>query len=202
MRLDFAEERRWKIVLAREFAFQIVEWHLSSPEEKALLMVGERGWASRPRDTENLARRPAHEDQADVDMDGEDGTIGVQEETGAEVLDEMLPRRGTRGRGQARKRALDEDDDTVEAPNADTPDTAKPEKEVSLPEKSAAGNAGSEQRAEQVEGPKESATRPAEPDADGEADADGEIDDGEGSADIVDGVIGLEGETPWTTIAD
>lgn len=44
MRTDFAEERRWKVVEAREFAYQVVEWHLASPEEKKALMVGGRGW--------------------------------------------------------------------------------------------------------------------------------------------------------------
>jgi chromatin modification-related protein VID21 len=42
--VDFAEERRWKVGIAREFAFQCVEWHLASEEEKASLMVGGRGW--------------------------------------------------------------------------------------------------------------------------------------------------------------
>lgn len=44
MRTDFAEERRWKVVEAREIAYQVVEWHLASPEEKKTLMVGGRGW--------------------------------------------------------------------------------------------------------------------------------------------------------------
>lgn len=42
--LDFKEELRWKQLLAYEFAHQIVEWHLASPEEKADMMVNERGW--------------------------------------------------------------------------------------------------------------------------------------------------------------
>ena len=44
MRTDFAEERRWKTVEAREMVYQIVEWHLS--KNKADLMVGGRSWGA------------------------------------------------------------------------------------------------------------------------------------------------------------
>jgi chromatin modification-related protein VID21 len=204
MRLDYAEERRWKRMLAREFAYQVVEWHLSSPEDKAALMVGSRGWSSpQSIDSAESTSRPAHGD--DIEMDttaGEtEGDKGQMDDTSGEVLKELLPRRGRRGRKANLEAVNDEvaeqeqeEGDESEAKKADTPGPTTPHDDIDI-----ATQDTSKQAPEpgQVAAAAEK-TQEGEVDADGEMDAEGEIDalgeddDGEGSADIVDGVIGLE----------
>lgn len=196
MRLDYAEERRWKRVLAREFAYQVVEWHLSTPADKAAMMVGERGWGMHKREpTPRPSSKPT-----DITMDEPDSVAAdgnQHQETSAEVLEEMLPRRGKRGRGKPKRSDIDEDDETGQA--------------IDRAEEQAEGNVKTEHssftsaiKVDEPAGPEprdpasaiqDAQNQPADVDAEGEADAEGEIDDGEGSADIVDGVIGLEGES-------
>ena len=117
MRADYAEERRWKRVLAREFAYQAVEWHLSSPEEKLKLMVGGRGWgesrdlpipghfgercmgsfalaAGSPEEDEGMPVFQSQRQRSNAtEQSGED-----MNETGAEVLEDIFPRHDEEGR--------------------------------------------------------------------------------------------------------
>ena len=219
MRLDFAEERRWKRVLAREYAYQVVEWHLSSPRDKASLMVGGIGWGARrhtpvtepapplkskanenPQDTGDLA------EEADTAKETAENSLEVEEEnTGGQVLDEIMPRRATRGKGKL-KRRLDEEKETT--PEPEPKPSATDDIDVQM-----TGNAGETPAAPVAEPGSPTEPPPAaagksdakattdteDVDADGEADAEGEVDaqgedDGE-SADVVDGVIGLSGES-------
>lgn len=192
MRLDFAEERRWKRVLAREFAYQIVEWHLSTPADKAAMMVGEQGWGAHKREE----RLPHAADPDDIDMGEPEAPTDNRfddHETGAEVLEEMLPRRGKRGRGRPKKPVIDDDDEpeeAVEQVEQVEANAIKAEAMVTTPAVKSDEPAEIGAGAIAVDG---SGPVAADHDAEGEADAEGEIDDGEGSADIVDGVIGLEG---------
>lgn len=97
MRTDFAEERRWKFVQAREFAYQCVEWHLASAEEKASLMVGGRAWGARveaPRgDTAQPVEQSAEDDvEMLIQPEDDDTTASVDpaQPTGTQVLDEIM----------------------------------------------------------------------------------------------------------------
>lgn len=203
MSVDFTEERRWKRVLAREFAYQIVEWHLSTPDDKAAMMVGERGWRSISNYSKDeggggSGRAKSVAGDADIDMDETD-TAADLDASGAEVLEEMLPRRGKRGRGRPKRAGLDQDeveaDEAVDAQPIDETNVAPDSKPENNPDKAAEAEPEVDRVTADVELQKDV-------DLDGDADAEGEVDDGadddgEGSADIVDGVIGLEGEAVW-----
>jgi chromatin modification-related protein VID21 len=210
MRLDFAEERRWKRMVAREFAYQVVEWHLSSPKAKAELMITRNGWTHvegpvTPRPAATTEGKEGHKRSRNGSRkdtaDNEEKDDGMTEDTSGEVLEELLPRRAKRGRGRPKRLAVDEDEEeeTVEV---------EAEQESSAALTAARGSAEPTDEME-VDDAKEVANRAravsvpdgeVEADAEGEVDADGEADalgeeDGEGSADIVDGVIGLEGRS-------
>ena len=172
MRTDFAEERRWKFVEAREFAYQCVEWHLASEEEKAEMMVGNRGWGSRKdaRISDRMASDRATADTMDIDPSATTAEDDVEmliqpdaddleseapaaadhaQATGAEVLEEIMP------------------------------DSTEPKEEPGVDTDAA-----------------ETTIADAERDADGEADAEGEVDaEGEADADgeVEEDVIGLDG---------
>ena len=222
MRLDFAEERRWKRVLAREFAYQVVEWHLSSPRDKASLMVGGIGWGVRrasapePRSMTNGKSVPEIQDKEserdDVAMEAD----AEEENTGGQVLDEIMPRRATRGRKPKRRADAEEDltpepesksETTKDADVAMDGDGDEPAAEstdyAQAPETAVNDDANGGIPAETDAEP--DADAEGEVDADGEADAEGEIDaqgedDGE-SADVVDGVIGLGGKSTPVRLA-
>jgi chromatin modification-related protein VID21 len=218
MRLDFAEERRWKRVLAREFAYQVVEWHLSSPRDKASLMVGGIGWgarrvlAAKPKPKTNGKAAPVIKDkdsaEDDVAMDQE----AEEENTGGQVLEEIMPRRPTRGRKPKRRADAEEDvtpepgstkEEDVEMDIGEAEPSAEPAakstEEVPALQPAAAEDADKPISANSVPKADADADAEGEADADGEADAEGEVDaqgedDGE-SADVVDGVIGLGGKS-------
>ena len=219
MRLDFAEERRWKRVLAREFAYQVVEWHLSSPRDKASLMVGGIGWGARRRASPSAPKSKTNgkaapeikgKDSAedDVAMDEE----GDQENTGGQVLNEIMPRRATRGRKPKRRADAEEDltpepettkdaDVEMDEGEAESPvePAAEPTDEALAPQPAAPEDADKPTSPKLVSKADADAEGEADADADGEADAEGEVDaqgedDGE-SADVVDGVIGLGGKS-------
>ena len=219
MRLDFAEERRWKRVLAREFAYQVVEWHLASPRDKASLMVGGIGWgarrrasASNPKSKTNGKPAPEIKDKepAEDDVAMEEET--EEENTGGQVLDEIMPRRASRGRKSKRRTDAEEDltpapestkGEDVEMDNGEAEPSAEPAaestEEVPALQPAAAEDADKPISANSVPKADADADAEGEADADGEADAEGEVDaqgedDGE-SADVVDGVIGLGGKS-------
>jgi len=206
MRLDFAEERRWKRVLAREYAYQIVEWHLSTPSAKAEMMVGGIGWATRKYAPEPKVkeRTPAAAQET-----AQEGAVHEDEvpDTSGEVLEEMMPRRAKRGRGRP-KRYIDDEDDKMDdsEPKEKPEDPALDTEEVQMADDGPTAAAEGPTGAEPTDKPQTEMDTAVDPkldsagdlDAEGEADAEGELDaqgedDGEGSADIVDGVIGLEG---------
>jgi chromatin modification-related protein VID21 len=254
MRLDFTEERRWKRVLALEFAIQVVEWHLSSEMDRAQLMVGSKGWqkdaprpalAPLPRIKIDFQSKKRDSDgfyvfaeDGDVYMDSEEEDTretapkrttqkqtrkedpGDQEDvqdSSGEVLDEIMPRRGKRGRARPKRLAEEMDEDhaeedvplITESEDPTQPPSASEESEMNsaeIEEVEMANNSPSK-----ADVPKTDDTSKDEPiktdtdadaegeeDAEGEVDAEGELDaqgeDDGGSADIVDGVIGLEGE--------
>lgn len=197
MRTDFAEERRWKVVMAREFAYQAVEWHLSNTESKASRMVGGRGWGKcndvpipgHPgirMDMDELPLRGSAEDvvemlvgQADPE-DGftaeQDGAVGM-DATGAEVLEDILPK--------------------SPGENADTAGPLEPiarrkgvDEDITMRGDALAGD-GMPQSDDMGE-----LDAAPELDAVGELDAIGAGDlDAEGEADVSEvGVVGLEGE--------
>jgi chromatin modification-related protein VID21 len=100
MRVDFAEERRWKRLAAREFAYQVVEWHLATIEEKARSMVGGRGWGQSDSvgipghsgQARMAEKEPAEADVEDVDMlqpEAEDLTLEDSGQVAAQVLEDM-----------------------------------------------------------------------------------------------------------------
>jgi len=221
MRLDFAEERRWKRVLAREFAYQVVEWHLSSSRDKASLMVGGIGWGARRRASASAPKSKTNGTSApeigDKDSAGDDVAMddeGAEENTGGQVLDEIMPRRATRGRKP--KRRVDAEEDLTPEPEStkdadDKMDTgeaepsvepaAEPTDEALAPHSAAPEDADKPISAKSVSKADADAEgeADADADADGEADAEGEVDaqgedDGE-SADVVDGVVGLGGKS-------
>ena len=170
MRTDFAEERRWKIVEAREFAYQCVEWHLAKPDEKASLMVGGRGWGACngvPIPGRTAGAMSAEDDvEMLVQVDGEDSPAAARatnlDATGAQVLDEIMPEKGQEG--DAVKKEAENDDADAEGEDAE-------------------GEVDAEADAE------------GEADADGEEDAEGEDAEGDAAEDIGEGVIGLDGES-------
>jgi chromatin modification-related protein VID21 len=170
MRTDFAEERRWKIVEAREFAYQCVEWHLAKPDEKASLMVGGRGWGACngvPIPGRTAGPMSAEDDvEMLVQVDGEDSPAAAQatnlDATGAQVLDEIMPEKGQEG--DAVKKEAENDDADAEGEDAE-------------------GEVDAEADAE------------GEADADGEEDAEGEDAEGDAAEDVGEGVIGLDCES-------
>ncbi|WVO13268.1 hypothetical protein L204_100881 [Cryptococcus depauperatus] len=100
MRADFAEERRWKFVEAREFAYQIVEWHLASEEVRASMMVGGRGWgkfndtsisgsSNRKREVEVEERQKAMAEDEDVEMLVGQGDLTDGEGEAGKVLESI-----------------------------------------------------------------------------------------------------------------
>jgi chromatin modification-related protein VID21 len=216
MRLDFAEERRWKRVLAREFAYQVVEWHLSSPRDKASLMVGGTGWgarrrasASKPKSKTNGKAASEIKDKESVEDNVAMDEEAEEENTGGQVLDEIMPRRATRGRKPKRRADAEEDltpepesnptttkDADVEMDEDEAEPAAKIADDASIPAAAVVEDADKGISAKPNAEP--DADAEGEADADGEADAEGEVDaqgedDGE-SADVVDGVIGLGGK--------
>jgi chromatin modification-related protein VID21 len=218
MRLDFAEERRWKRVLAREFAYQVVEWHLSSPRDKASLMVGGIGWgarralAAKPKPKTNGKAASEIKDKESVEDDVAMEEEAEEENTGGQVLDEIMPRRATRGRKPKRRTDAEEDltpepelnpastkDADVEMDEDEAEPTAKIADDAQVPEAAVVENTEKPISAKSVPQPDPDADAEGEVDAEGEADAEGEVDaqgedDGE-SADVVDGVIGLGGKS-------
>jgi hypothetical protein len=80
MQADFKEERRWKIVLAREMAAEVQVWWNANDEEKAEMMVGGRRWGFKWQAPDRLLQ--------DTDMEG-----GGGEEDEAEVVLESLRER-------------------------------------------------------------------------------------------------------------
>jgi len=215
MRLDFAEERRWKRVLAREFAYQVVEWHLSSPHDKASLMVGGIGWGARPasatepkpmtngKSVPEIQDKESEQDDVAMEADAE------EENTGGQVLDEIMPRRATRGRKP--KRRADAEEDLTPEPESKSETTKDADVAMDGVGDEHAAESTDDAQAPEAAVNEDASGIPAKPDAepdadaegevdaDGEADAEGEIDaqgedDGE-SADVVDGVIGLGGKS-------
>ncbi|KAK4687612.1 chromatin modification-related protein VID21, partial [Tremellales sp. Uapishka_1] len=182
MRVDFAEERRWKRVEAREFAYQVVEWHLSNPEGKRRLMVGHRGWGESthlpiPGHSGRMVEDDIPEAE-DVEMlIGEEATEELEDDamdaTGADVLETMV---------------TDETVEDIEVKEEAVEDTIPV---IAEGENDADGEADADAEGEadvDAEG---------EADANGEADAEGEAEpDAEGEVEVVvaegDGAVGLE----------
>jgi chromatin modification-related protein VID21 len=216
MRLDFAEERRWKRVLAREFAYQVVEWHLSSPRDKASLMVGGIGWgarralAAKPKSKTNGKAASENKDKDSAEDDVAMEEEAEEENTGGQVLDEIMPRRATRGRKPKRRADAEEDltpepesksatakDADVDMDEEEAEPAAETTDDAPIPEAAVVEDA--DKGISAIPSAEPDADAEGEVDADGEADAEGEVDaqgedDGE-SADVVDGVIGLGGKS-------
>ncbi|ODN97394.1 hypothetical protein L198_03958 [Cryptococcus wingfieldii CBS 7118] len=114
MRTDFSEERRWKVVQAREFAYEVVEWHLASSDERKALMVGGRGWGesnkvpipghSGKRRLQEVATQEAEDDDVEM-LVGQEGDLPGEGEASRvlESMDEMKEQE------QARLAKKDED---------------------------------------------------------------------------------------------
>lgn len=156
------------------------------------MMVGERGWIS----TAGRVKRPAASSsrsnaRAVGDTDGTgmeiDSAMELQE-SGAEVLEEMLPRRGRRGRGKP-KAAVNDDEELGDEDVDGQTDLQVVKSEIDDRAKDSTTNVNVDQARDVSDDSKGGAN------AEEDADAEGEVDDGEGSADIVDGVIGLEGKS-------
>jgi len=155
MRADFTEERRWRVVEACEFAHQIVEWHLSSSEEQADLMVGGRGWGSSndipipgnsgAKEAQSMHPFPGSpEDDGEMlvgraeaeEVDASAPEAGAMDATGAEVLDDILQKHGEEAeevKGQveqvveARQKQADGDDAMGEDVDAEGEEDAEGE---------------------------------------------------------------------------
>ncbi len=206
MRTDYAEERRWKIIEAREFAYHVVEWHLSRPRERAQLMVGGRGWGEcnevpvpghygrmREKDV------PAESAEDDVEMlvgqaDAEEAEGTAErgfgmDATGAEVLKNILANLADEGLDAARGAGK-----------------ANAVKEEQAEDDDAMGEEVDAEGEEDAQGEPENAAVPADVDAEGEADgemdAEGEMDVDDQPAGSGQGVIGLEGKTFTVQLAD
>ena len=200
MRTDFAEERRWKVVLSRELAYQVVQWYLSRADEKAEGMVGGRGWGqskdvpipghsgvrlkrdmphrlgSPEHDVEMIAGQPETEEH-DLTAERGDG----EDAMGAQVLEDILSTIADPGKNPAAEAELnvaglkgkhaDEDDDMGEDVDAEGEEDAEGEPD-----------AGGEVNAVDESDSKDGPNAADDVDAGGEADAEAE------------GVVGLEGE--------
>ncbi|KAK6907275.1 hypothetical protein I203_101265 [Kwoniella mangroviensis CBS 8507] len=168
MRVDFNEERKWKLIQAREFAYQVVEWHLSTEEEKAKLMVGNRGWGK-----SNDQPIPGHSGnrETNIQIDGQQGQGQLEvPNTSAEDDDvEMLIGReedSPAEEGVAGAEVLESIDEMKEVQD----EVVKKENEdVEMGEDA---DADGEEDAD------------GEPDDGGTADADGEEEDAEGEEDV------------------
>ena len=190
MRTDFAEERRWMMVEACEFAIQVVEWHLTPLKERGKLMVGGRGWGE-----SNAIAIPGHPGyrsdvdvplapgsaEADVEMlvdqqgqaAGEGPADGNRMDAGAaEVLEDIMGRQGPV-------------DDTI-----DGGEKADEGGEGDFPDKDAEGELDAEGESDAGGG---GADAVGGVNAGGEGGMGGAL-DALGEADPGDGVVGLEGE--------
>jgi chromatin modification-related protein VID21 len=212
MHVDFTEERRWKRVAAREFAYQVVEWHLASLSDRARRMVGGRGWGE-----SNDVPIPGRRDRID-----EDGDMDAEMDGGAEA--------GAEAEGDAEAAAEADAEDAVEAMGGSAEDDVEMLVQPEAEDDEAGGEAGKvletmfdkdtqEEEQEQEEG-KDKEKENGEEDATGgdadealvsaevkkeedepmgeDADAEGE-EDAEGDADAegeedADGEVDAEGE--------
>ncbi|BEI82084.1 hypothetical protein CcaverHIS002_0212440 [Cutaneotrichosporon cavernicola] len=170
MQVDFSEERRWKRVVAREFAYQAVEWHLSSPGEKAELMVGGRGWGA----------------CKDIAVPGRTEADKIAEDDVEELLVGADPEESELAEAEAEASAHERGDTTgTEVLNEilERPEDKPPEGVKMEVDEDAVGEADAE--GEDADGEDADGE-----DADGEADADGEEDDADDGAEGQ--AVGLE----------
>lgn len=150
----------------------------------------------------------------DIAEENENGNEPDEENISGQVLDEIMPRRATRAKGKGKRRLdADEDKETTPEPRSKRSGTengdvemaeegadssSKPTDEPTADKPNLLMEVAPDAAAAKVD-PATNVDATGEVDAEGEADAEGEVDaqgedDGE-SADVVDGVIGLSGES-------